>query len=121
MRTKAFLLVSSLIFGICPLRAAEKHHWESAKVLSQSLNSQASGAMAAPIGNVVVALPIYRQSNIVMVETETHQLQWSEVGKQKVILPVNGMIQFYRDKNWFVVLDNKGKKHKFGLVGMMAK
>lgn len=38
-----------------------------------------------------------------------------------LILPVNGFVDFYRDGNWFIVLDSKHKKYKFALVGMTAR
>jgi hypothetical protein len=101
--------------------AEKQRNWEHAKVIAQNVNSSAAGAYAAPLGTGAVAVPIYRRSNIVVVETDTYRYEWSEVGRTPVILPVNGFIDFYRDGKWFVVLDAKQKKHKFGLIGMVAK
>lgn len=72
------------------------------------------------MGTASISVPIYRRSNIVVVETDTYQYQWSEAGKKTLILPVNDDVEFYRDGNWFIVLDTNHKKHKFGLVGMTA-
>lgn len=98
--------------------AADEHQWEQGRVISQDLNSSQAGTYNAPIGNASVAVPIYRRSNIVVVETDAYQYQWSEVGRKTIILPVNDVVDFYRDGNWFIVLDTNHKKHKFALVGM---
>lgn len=109
------LLVPSLATG------EKQHSWETAKVISQDLNAYNAGTVAMPIGTGIAAVPIRRRSNIVVVETATQRLTWSEAGKNTIILPVNGSVQFYRDGNWFIVLDSKNKKHKFGLIGMTTK
>jgi hypothetical protein len=100
--------------------AGDKHQWESARVISQDVNSSQAGTYNAPIGTASVSVPIYQRSNIVVVETDTYKYQWSEVGRKTIILPVNDSIEFYRDGNWFIVLDSNHKKHKFALVGMTA-
>jgi hypothetical protein len=120
LRTTSCIALALLLYVPATL-AEKKQNWEKAKVLSQSLNSSQAGVYAAPIGTAVVGVPIYRTSNRVVVETETHRLEWSEATSPSVILPVNGVIQFYRDKDWFIVLDSKKKKHKFGLVGMTVR
>lgn len=109
-----FLLLSACAF------AADKHQIEHARVVSQDLNSSQAGTYNAPIGTASVSVPIYRRSNIVVVQTDTYQYEWSEVGRKTLILPVNDTIDFYRDGNWFIVLDANHKKHKFGLIGMTA-
>lgn len=38
-----------------------------------------------------------------------------------IILNVNDGVQFYRDGSWFIVLDVKRKKHKFGLISSVRK
>ena len=120
---KFFSAVLLLVFfSAIPGFADEKQHkMERAMVISQSLSSSPVGTYAAPIGTATVAVPIYRQSNIVTVETDDYRLEWIEKGGKSLILPVNSFIDFYRDGDWFVVLDSKHKKHKFGLVGMTAK
>jgi hypothetical protein len=100
--------------------ASDKPQLEQARVISQELKSSQSGTYNAPIGTASVSAPIYRRSNFVIVETDTYQYQWSEVGGKTIILPVNDTIEFYRDGNWFIVTDAKNKKHKFALVGMTA-
>ncbi len=73
-----------------------------------------------PLGRGLIGVPITRNSDIVVVETATQRLTWAEAGRKFVILPVNGTIHFYRDGNWFIVLDSKKNKHKFGLVHLEA-
>lgn len=119
MNLRTAVLVLCAIMSVAS--AADKLNWERATVISQEVNSAPAGIYAAPAGNARVAVPIYSRSNRVVVETETQRLEWIETGKNFVILPVNGAIQFYRDGNWFVVIDSKKKKHKFGLVGMVQR
>ncbi len=113
------LLLCGTNMSICA--AEKKHHWESATVISQSLTSSQAGTYVAPVGTAAIAVQIYRRSNYVVVETDTQRLAWSEVGRSAVILPVNGVIEFYRDGNKFIVLDAKKKKHKFVLVGVTLR
>ena len=99
----------------------KKPTFERAKVVSQDVNSSQAGTYAAPIGNATIAVPIYRTSNRVVVETDTQILEWSEAGSPVIILPVNGFVEFYRDGDWYVVLDAKKKKHKFAIIGIKTK
>jgi hypothetical protein len=117
---KIGLVLLFLQLSTCAL-AGDKHEMEHGTVISQDVNSSQAGTYNAPIGNASVSIPIYRRSNSVAVETDTYTYQWNEVGNKTIILPVNGEIEFYRDGDWFIVLDSKHKKHKFALVGMTAK
>jgi hypothetical protein len=111
-----------LLLTVALAPAAEKtHQWESGKVISQNLESVRDGAVARSFGVAVVAKPLYRRSNTVTIETASYRYQWAEVGNNTIILPVNAEIDFYREKDWFIVLDTKAKKHKFALIGMTAK
>jgi hypothetical protein len=73
------------------------------------------------MGTAMIAVPIYRQSNTVQVDVAQYRYTWVESGRNQIILPVGGRIQFYQDKNWFIILDSAGKKHKFGLVGQTVR
>jgi hypothetical protein len=102
-----------------PLAYAEKSHdWEQGTVVSQNISAYNAGAVAMPIGTTIAAVPITRRSNIVVVDTTTARYTWSEIGKNIIILPVNGVVQFYRDGDHFILTDSNNKKHKFGLIGM---
>jgi hypothetical protein len=119
---KTILALAGLTLFAGSVTAAKKPIvWESAKVISQDLGSDKSGTYLAPIGTAVVAVPIYNSWNRVTVETADYIYQWSESGNQKIILPVNGEVRFYRDGDWFIVLDSKNKKHKFSIIGMQSK
>ena len=63
-----------------------------------------------------MAVPLYRKWNVVTVDVGPYRYQWQEQGKNYVILTVNDDVLFYRDGNWFIVVDNKNKKHKFSLI-----
>lgn len=113
----------ALLFLCClPAVAKPNPPMEGAKVISQDLETENRGTAVMPIGTGVIGVPIYRRSNIVVVETEHERITWLESGNGKnvIILPVNGVIEFYRDGSLFVVTDLKGKKHKFGLVHLEA-
>ena len=117
----SYRIAPFLLLLAAPLFSEKVHEWETAKVVSQELNSERAGAYAAPLGNGTVAVPLYRRSNSVVVETDKYIYQWQEAGRTPVILPVNGTVMFYHDGNWFIVVDSKNKKHKFGLVGAKQK
>jgi len=114
------VLLSSLLLALT-VNAEKPHNWETAKVISQNLGSAAAGTYSAPIGDATVAVPLYRQWNVVVVETEQYRYEWQEQSERKVILTVNDYVRFYRDGNWFIVMDSKNKKHKFALTSATKK
>ncbi|MBN1570724.1 MAG: hypothetical protein JXA73_22975 [Acidobacteria bacterium] len=117
MRRLALLM---LLFVCIPTLAKEKPVMQKAKVISQDIGSRDRGVYAAPIGSGIIGIPLRDTWNIVLVETEKHRMEWHEKGEKFIVLAVNGEIEFYQDKDNFIVLDSKGKKHKFSLVHMEA-
>ncbi len=115
------LLALPSLSAMFAFSSEKQHNWERGKVIAQDLSSSPAGTYAAPIGTATVAVPIYRRSNVVVIETDAYRYEWSEVGRKPLILPVNGFVDFYRNGDWFIVLDSKHKKHKFALVGMTAR
>jgi hypothetical protein len=96
MKKLGFIL--PLVFlSVCASSDKKQHKTEHATVISQSTSSSAAGTYNAPVGNATVAVPIYRKSNLVVVETDNYRFEWSESGNKNIILPVNGSIEFYRD------------------------
>ncbi len=59
-----------------------------------------------------MAVPIQRTVNVLGVETERYRHTWRG--------QING-IPFYQESGRFIMIDGKGKKHKFGLLGMATK
>ncbi len=57
-----------------------------------------------------------KTENVVVIDVGQYRYTWVETTRRWVILPVNGRIEFYRDKRVFVVTDDEGYKHKFGLA-----
>lgn len=111
-----------LALSLLPAFAADKAPMmETAKVLAQEIASHEAGVYVAPLGRATVAVPINRESNYVAVDTGTEVMEWMEATRTLIVLPVNGRIEFYREKNWFIVLDPRGKKHKFSLVSLRVK
>lgn len=91
---------------------------ETGRVLQQNIDSEDRGTAVMPIGTMIAAIPISRQSNIVVVQAGGQRMTWSEriTRRGPIVLPVNGEVYFYRDGNWFVVEDAKRKVHKFSLL-----
>lgn len=116
-------LVSTILL-LCAVASADKKPipWEKGHVVSQDIGSQNAGVYAAPIGTGVVGVPLYRVSNVVVVDVGSIRYKWLESrNRHSLVLTVNTDIDFYRDKNWFVVLDSNGGKHKFSLIGSEAR
>ena len=102
------------------------HQWETATVISQNLGARQAGTYVGPLGAGQVAAPINLRSNVVVVETGDYRYSWEEFTRSPnwhhfVVLTVNDQVKFYRDGQWFVVLDSQGGKHKFTLIGAMKK
>jgi hypothetical protein len=95
---------------------------EYGTVVSQEIATTRNGVYAAPVGTATIAVPIYGRSNVVVVDTESTRYKWSEATRRgTIVLTVNAPVEFYRDGNWFIVLDSKGGKHRFALIGAIAK
>ena len=86
------------------------------RVISQDIETRDRGTAIMPLYGGVVGVPISQRYDTVVIETHGHRMTWAEVGKRTIVLTVNGNVQFYQDKNYFVVLDAGGKKHKFVLL-----
>jgi hypothetical protein len=119
---KQRLLFPALIVALMPPCSGQKAiTWESGTVLSQQIGSGTAGAYATPIGRGAIAAPLYQRTNDVVIATPTFTYQWREKpGRKLIVLAVNSTVQFYRDGNWFVVLDSEHSKHQFTLLGMTA-
>jgi len=106
--------------------AEKPHQWETATVISQNLGSSPAGTYRGPLGSGQATVPINIKSNIVVVETGDYRYTWQEFTRSPnwhhfVVLTVNDEVKFYRDGQWFVVLDSQGKKHNFTLIGAVKK
>ena len=110
-----FLRMAVILSVVCLMAAADGFppYWQGAKVLSQNLTSSSS----------TLSVREYRKTtnpywlwNRITIQTTTQVLDWWEIGTKPLAFPVNGFIQFYRDGDLYVVLDKKGKKHRFAVV-----
>ena len=99
MKTLQSLTISLLLL-LVPASGKEEinRKWESAKVVSQDTHT-----------------------NVVTLDTEQVIYQWKQQGRNKMTLPANETIKYYRDKNSFFVMDGKDNKHKFSLVSEKKK
>lgn len=120
-------LFSLLMLTISIAVVAEKHEqWETATVISQNLGSSQAGTYTGSLGGGIATVPINLRSNIVVVDTGAYRYTWQEFTRSPnwhhfVVLTVNDEVKFYRDGQWFMVLDNQGKKHKFAVIGAIKK
>ena len=122
-----YFILSLLMLATSIVVMAEKpHQWETATVISQNLGSSPAGTYRGPLGSGQATVPINIKSNIVVVETGDYRYTWQEFTRSPnwhhfVVLTVNDKVKFYRDGQWFVVLDSQGKKHNFTLIGAVKK
>ena len=99
---RVFVLV---ILAMSSGAAAEQaHQWKTGTVISQQLTSD---------------------SNTVAVIAGAHSYVWQEVSPSTaphhfIVLvhdqTVREQVKFYREGQWFVILDDEGKKHQFRLM-----
>lgn len=118
---RMFMLAAGLAIYLSGLSAAKPKAWLKAKVLSQEIGTQSNGAYAGPLLGGVFAIPLNRPVNRVVLETPCCKLRMVELGEKVIVLPVNGEIQYYLDRERVIILDTKKKKHKFALVGQTVK
>ena len=113
---KALALIACLCVSLSAL-AKDAPRMRTAKVISQDIGAYNGGAAVMPMGTGLIGVPITRHSNIVVIQTDKARITLSEMAnKHFIILPVNGDITFYTDKNVVVIVDGDGKKHKFGIA-----
>lgn len=111
------LLLFALVVCLPVVGLAKKQHeLQTAKVISQDIETQDRGAVVMPLYGGLVGVPISQRTNVVVLETSHHRLSMAEVGRRTIVLPVNGMVQFYQDGNWLIMVDSRGKKHKFTML-----
>ena len=99
-----------VVFGLAILAtcaavmAEQSHKWETGTVIFQKLTSD---------------------SSTIGVITGAHSYVWQEFtgspGWHRFIVlvrdqTVHDQVKFYRDGQWFVILDDQGEKHKFRLI-----
>jgi hypothetical protein len=104
-----------------PMSAEKKIAWENCDVVAQNVTSGPAGIQAYGNGSYLNMRVVQKQWNNVEIETFDMRIKLLEVGRSILILPVNGIAQYYRDGDAYVFLDTKNHKHKFSLVGMEKK
>ena len=124
MKFKAVIFALALAAGAAQAKAPV---WETARVLAQNYDESPSGAYySGPLGGGMISGSILRRSNTVDLSTAQYSIRLNEdLGiygtRPYLVLPVNAEVRFYRDGNKFIIVDDGGKKHKFGLVAMQAR
>lgn len=98
--------------------------WEEARITAQTQDTAQGGIATLPIGTGIFTVPITRRTNTIDIETDRYVCQWVEdltKSKTFLVLPVGETIRFYRDKNWFILMDHNHKKHYFTLTSQRLK
>ncbi len=123
---KDCLLAVCLLGFALPGSAKNSMPLQSAKVISQKIDSFNDGARVMTMGDAMTGHPPVDASSTVVIETANSRLtlvetiharvSWIQKRPSALVLPVNGTIQFYRDGNWLVILDPNHKKHRFEIV-----
>lgn len=122
MKPGFVLVVSGLVvLATCAaVIAEESQQWETATVISQTIGSSPMGECGGQSGG---------KSNTVVVDIGTYRYSWQEItggpgwhhfivltGHDRI---AHEPVKFYRDNHRFVVLDDRGEKHKFCLLQSM--
>ena len=112
------LLVILMVTVPTVLAAKEpKPDWQKAVVVDQLDTLRSGGADDLPR---MFGLPAKRQHKILVLDTEQgfrvtlEETAWRL--EDFLILTVNESVSYYREKDAFIILDLKGKKHKFALL-----
>ncbi len=113
---RALLMLALLAFAPVLVNAKNKHPVQSARVVSQQITNYNNGAVVLPLYGGLVGAPIIRQSNIVIVDTDSARLTWSEAGRSIIVLTEGEEVNFYQSRDYFIVLDSRGRKHRFALL-----
>lgn len=90
--------------------------WETGLVVSQDQGAEKSGNYQGPLFGGQISMPLYARWNLTVIECDGYQYALAEPGRNLLILPINDEIQFYRDDGQLVMLDQRGRKHKFNIL-----
>jgi hypothetical protein len=99
------------------LAAKAKPDWQKAVVIDQLDKLGSEGADDLPR---IFGIPVQHQHKILVLDTEEgfrvtlEETAWRR--EDFLILTVNESVSYYREKDAFIMLDLKGKKHKFALL-----
>ena len=106
------LAIAILLLSVSAEVAKKPITWETGRVVSQDISTQPTSRYVYKTNTVVIDVGSIRSELYLNVKPFAPPMQ-------PVVLTVNMDIRFYRDKDSFVVLDTKGKEHKFSLAGSM--
>src|SRR6266699_3320025 len=111
-------LVVILMLTVSTVLAANaKPDWQKAVVIDQLSSLSSGGADDLPR---MFGIPAKRQHKILALDTEQgfrvtlEETAWRR--EDFLVLTVNQSVSYYKEKDAFIMLDAKGKKHKFALL-----
>lgn len=88
---------------------------EIGHVVSQEVRQITEGSYTRPLGNGTVSQPIWRPSNVIVIDVGATRYTLSEYGIHPIKVSADGTLPFYRDKTVFVVTEGK-KKYRFTVI-----
>lgn len=97
---RSILLLIALAASAASAASFDDRVMLKAKVVSQSIASDETKGAG-------------RRGNTMIVESANHRMEWSETTKNLFKAPPNTEIEYYQENEHLVVIDQKGKKHKF--------
>lgn len=113
-------ILTVLAIAICLGAKPKDVTWETGTVLAQNMTvHERTGTWMSPTSNQIQNYPMYLKRNSVAIRVGNRVYEWVEKNGT-MVLPVNGTIQFYREKGMFIVLDSQNKPHKFVAVSEMV-
>src|SRR5262249_125679 len=90
--------------------------WETGHVVAQNYYTQNNGTYVGSLPGGVIGIPLTSNQNLVVIDVGSLRYTWAEKGRNRLIFTTNADTSFYRDGDYFVVPDIKGKKHRFYIV-----
>jgi hypothetical protein len=96
--------------------------WENGFAVSQETQSSPGGAIIRPMifSRGLIETVVTSQTHTVHVDTGQSHYTWVEDTRKArtfLVFRVGASFRFYRDKNYFVVVDHDNKRHFFILAG----
>jgi TonB family protein len=108
------LLLPAMEIGLAEKKPVKT---EKGKVTDQRVVMKETGAKATSTGGSILTMtPVYKKYNYIKIETEEHRYAMSQQNETPLMLTIGESVEFYREKDKLVLLDSKGKKHKFAVI-----
>jgi hypothetical protein len=116
MKILAFVLV---VLSASATLANDKRDWKDAKVAN--ISSESGGAVAAPIGTMIVGVPITKTFYWIQTEDTTYVLGPAITKRQLLNVMLYGKTKIALDGRNAHILDDEGKDKKMPIAQKIAR